>query len=161
MAGALALALTALPAAAAPLDLASIELGQTLACTSKDPTKQLYVVIGRIEPLGGRAAVSVSLYDKAPGSPLPQMAHLPIDLEALGASCAPTTKQSLLISPLFEEGYADWRKAVEAHQAGVVAMSVDDVDDLVRKQVATAKAAEAGKPTATQRPEPQSLDPKS
>ena len=152
----LALAVLPLAAQAAPLDLANIELGQTLACTSTDPTRQLYVVIGRIEPLGGRAAVSVSLYDKAPGSPLPQMAHVPVDLEALGASCAPTTKESLLISPLFEEAYSDWRKAVEAHQAGVVAMSVDDLDTLVRKQVATAKAAEAAKPTATQRPEPKS-----
>ena len=150
MAGAIGLALAAfaLPAAAAPLDLASIELGQTLACTSKDPAKQLYVVIGRIEPLGGRAAVSVRLYDKAPGSPLPQMAHLPIDLEALGASCAPTTKQSLQISPLFDGGYADWRKAVEAHNAGVFTISVDDIDDLVRKQIAA--AAKPGETVSTQ-----------
>ena len=150
----LALAAFALPAAAAPLDLANVELGQTLACTSKDPAKQLYVVIGRIEPLGGRAAVSVSLYDKAPSSPLPQMAHLPIDLEALGASCAPTTKETLQLSPLFEGGYADWRKAVEAHHAGVFTISVDDVDDLVRKQIAAAQAAGPAKPTATQPAEP-------
>jgi hypothetical protein len=143
-------------AQAAPLDLANVELGQTLACTSKDPAKQLYVVVGRIEPLGGRAAVSVSLYDKAPGSPLPQMAHLPIDLEALAATCAPTTRESLLISPLFEGGYADWRKALEVHKAGVFTISIDDIDDLIRKQVAKAAAAAAAKPTATQPPEPRS-----
>jgi hypothetical protein len=150
------LALSAVPAItqAAPLDLASLELGQTLACTSKNPAKQLYVVVGRIEPLGGRAAVSVSLYDKAPGSPLPQMAHLPIDLEALAATCAPTTRESLLISPLFEGGYADWRKALEVHKAGVFTISIDDIDDLIRKQVAKAAAANAAKPTATQPPEP-------
>jgi hypothetical protein len=132
---ALALALPAAASAATP-GLADFSLGQTLACASRDPTRQLYVVIGRIEPLGGRAAVSVSLYDKAPGSPLPQMAHLPVDLEALAASCAPTTQESLSISPLFESAYADWRKAVEAHQAGVFSISVDDIDDLVRKPVA-------------------------
>ena len=142
---ALALSLTLAPtlATAAPLDLADLNLGQTLACASKDPARQLYVVIGRIEPLGGRAAVSVSLYDKQPGSPLPQMAHLPLDLEALAASCTPTTQESLTLSPLFESGYADWRKAVEAHKAGVFSISVDDIDDLVRKQIAGAKPAEA------------------
>ncbi len=141
---ALALILT-LPtlATAAPLGLADLNLGQTLACASKDPAKQLYVVIGRIEPLGGRAAVSVSLYDKQPGSPLPQMAHLPLDLEALAASCAPTATESLTLSPLFESGYADWRKAVEAHKAGTFSISVDDVDDLVRKQMVAARPAEA------------------
>ena len=143
-----------LTASAAPLGLADLNLGQTLACTSKDPAKQLYVVIGRIEPLGGRAAVSVSLYDKQPGSPMPQMAHLPIDLEALAASCAPTTKENLTISPLFDGGYADWRKAVEAHTAGVFTISIDDIDDMVRKQVVAAQAAIAAKPTATQPPEP-------
>jgi hypothetical protein len=144
---ALALAL-ALPAAAwaATPGLADFSLGQTLACASRDPTRQLYVVIGRIEPLGGRAAVSVSLYDKAPGSPLPRMAHLPVDLEALAATCAPTTKESLAISPLFEGAYADWRKAVEAHQAGVFSISVDDIDDLVRKQVAASTPSKPPEP---------------
>jgi len=150
-----AFALTlALPSAAAPVGLADLSLGQTLACASKDPGRKLYVVIGRIEPLGGRAAVSVSLYDKGPGSPLPQMAHLPVDLEALAATCAPTTAESLPLSPLFEGSYADWRKAVEAHQAGVFTLSVDDIDDLVRKQVAAAAAkaaaAKADTPTPTE-----------
>jgi len=144
----LVLALAAAPAvaAAAPLGLAELSLGQTLACASKDPAKQLYVVIGRVEPLGGRAAVSVSLYDKAPGSPLPEVAHLPLDLEAMAASCAPTA-QKLPLNPHFDAAYADWRKAVEAHEAGLLTLSVDDIDDLARKQVAAA----ADKPVETKR----------
>jgi hypothetical protein len=134
----LIVALIAAPSIATAADLT---VGQTLACNSKDPGKQLFAVVGRLDPLGPRTAVSVTIYNRAPGAIPNEMAHIPLDLAALTATCAPTSKVSLPLSGQFEGGYATWRAAVQTQGAGAFTLSIDEIDDMIRQQIAAAQHA--------------------
>ena len=108
-----------------------LKVGDTLACRSADPSKRLFAVVGRLEPFGKGTAASVTLYNLAPGSRLPEVSHLPFDLAALNASCTPSAEVALPQSAEFEGGYATWRKAVEDQKAGVFTVPVDQIEDIL------------------------------
>ena len=124
------------PATIPPAVVGELAVGQTRACLSADPARALHVTIGKIESFGSVGpVVSVTLYNTAPGSPLPGLAHAPIDAKVLVASCPSVERQTLPLSPNFEGGYAEWRKA----NGGVFTISVDQIYDVVLAQVAQAR----------------------
>jgi len=132
----LAFAIAAAPTLAMSTDLS---VGQTLACTSKNSAKQLYAVVGKIDAIGSHTSVSITLRNLAPGAVPPLIDHLPVDLTALTASCTPTAKSQLPLGEHFEEGYARWRSAVDAHQAGAFTVTVDEIDEMIRTQIYSAQ----------------------
>jgi len=136
MSAALALALAPALAQAAPA------VGDTLVCTSRHKDRQLFVVVGRITPYGEKGSVAnVSLVDRAATTRLPQADHLPVDLQMVQASCPRKSATALPLGAHFEDGYAEWRQAFDAGAAGVFALSIDQIDDLL--QGAEPKAAES------------------
>ena len=140
------LALTVLTAAAilAPgLAHANPAVGDTLACQSRHKGRQLYAVVGRITPYGQNGAVaSVSLVDTAAGR-APQGDHIPVDLRMLNASCPVKSLKALPLGAHFEDGYTEWRLAFDAGEAGVFALSIDEIDDILQAQRAKPTTKEA------------------
>jgi hypothetical protein len=125
------LAVLASPAVAAP------KAGETLACLSKDPAKRLYVVVGAVEPFGaGGTVANVTLIDETPGARVPTVAHLPIDAKVLEASCPRPADRPRALAAKFEAGRRQWLDAVRTQNAGVFSITIDQVDDVIRQQVA-------------------------
>ncbi len=127
---AIAAATCLIPAWAVAADL---EVGQTRACQSSGPGKQLYVTIGRIEPYAnGQTVVSVSLFNRAPGAAMPSVAHAPVDANVLSVSCPILADHSIPLSPEFDSGYQQWRTA----QGGVFTIPIDQIYDIGVETVA-------------------------
>jgi len=128
LAGALCLA----PAFASATDT-ELEVGKTLKCLSTGPDRKLYVTIGRIEThTDGLIVVSVSVFNRAQKSGLPELAHAPIDARVLTASCPTPAEAPIPLSPNFDEGYQQWRSA----RGRVFNVSVERIYDFVVEQVA-------------------------
>lgn len=136
------LLLAALLSAVGPAALAAdLAAGQTLACASETPGRQLFAVVGKVEPFGAQTAVGISLYDRTPGARLPMVGHLPVDQEVLASSCKPQTAVTLPISEHFQSGYDDWRAAVAAQKAGVFTLTPDQIENMLLKQLPPATPA--------------------
>lgn len=117
--------------------LAAPKPGDTLACASKDPSKRLYVVVGVVEPFGtDRTVASITLIDETPGSPIPGVAHLPVEAAVLEASCPKRAETARALAPEFESGRQQWLEAVRTQHAGVFTVSIDEIDDMIRQQMA-------------------------
>ena len=135
LAALLAVSTLAAPGAASAADLM---VGQTLACISSYPARTLFAVIGKIEPFGPKGtAVSITLLDRGQGAAMPEIAHVPIDLEALRASC-PRSAESLPLSSNFAAGYAQWRQAADSGTGGVFSISVNQIEDILVAAVSRA-----------------------
>ena len=115
----------------------ALQVGQTRSCLSDGDGKQLFVTVGRIEAFDrDHKVVSVSLFNEAPGSSPPGVAHLPIDADILQASCPAIAIRSLPLSPQFEEGYATWKGA--AH-GGAFTVTVEQIYDMAATTLAKAR----------------------
>jgi len=113
------------------------KIGDTLACTSKDPAKRLYAVVGRIEPFGkDRSAAQITLINETPGAAPGQAAHIPIDLTVLGSSCPKLADTPRKLNPNFAAGRQQWIEA----RGGVFTIPVDEIDEILHDQIARAKA---------------------
>ncbi len=112
------------PAAAGAADLT---VGQTRICSSAEG-RQFVVTVGRIEPFGSDlTAVSVSLFNLAPGAVVQVLAHLPIEAKALEKSCPSLAAAQAPLAAQFEEGYRQWREA----QGGVFSIGIDQIYDVI------------------------------
>jgi len=120
---------------------AAPNVGDTLACTSSNPAKRLFVVVGRIEPFGqGKTAAQITLISETSGTLLPRAAHIPIDLEALRASCPTLADQPRTLDANFESGRQQWLHA----RGGIFTITVDQIDDILQNQVASARSGADG-----------------
>lgn len=118
------LAATLLPTSS----LAEPRVGDTLACSSRDPNQPLAAVVGLVEPYGDRAtAIHVSLYERIGGAWTMRAEHLPFDSRALLASCSRAADQPLPLGAHFEEGRLQWLKAAKDLYAGIFTVPVDQV----------------------------------
>ncbi len=113
---------------------AELAVGQTRACQS-GPEKQLYVTVGAIDYYGeGRAAVSVSIFNKAPNARYPRIAHAPLDADTLTASCPTVVDQPIALAPGYEHAYQRWR----ADPVSAFTLSIEQIYDIVVEQVSKA-----------------------
>ena len=127
------------PAWASSIDV-NFEVGTTLKCHSAKPDRQLYVTVGRVEThTDGLIVASVSIFNRSPKPGLPEVAHAPIDINVLAASC-PAQAASIPLSPYFEDGYREWRNA----KGRVFNVSVDRIYDAVVDQVAKTRQGGQG-----------------
>jgi len=129
--------LIALAALAAAPALAStpLQVGQTRSCLSNGEGKQLFITVGRIEPFDqDHTAVSVSLFNEAPGAQVPGVAHAPIDSVVLETSCPNIATHSFPLSPEFEQGYGQWKDA----NGGLFTVTVDRIYDMAVSAMAKA-----------------------
>ena len=114
---------------------AELQVGQTRACPSEGPGKQLYVTIGAIDYYGeGHAAVSVSIFNRAPNALYPRVAHAPLDADTLTASCPTVVAPPIALAPGFEHAYQRWR----ADPVSAFTISIEQIYDIVVEQVSKA-----------------------
>ena len=110
-----------------PPQAAAFAVGQRYACKSKDPARQIEIVVGRVDewPRGVKV-VSVSLKNAAANTEISDIAHMPFDATALSAACPKLLGSDAPLSPNFEEGYRTWR----GDNGGYYTISADEALDV-------------------------------
>jgi hypothetical protein len=115
---------------------ADFMVGETRACLSGDPSEQLRVTIGRVEPYGkGLTVVHVSLFNKAPAAAFSGIAHAPVEAQVLAKSCPTVEAEVIPLSPMFETGYGQWREA----KGGIFTIPIDQIYEIYVGQVVKAR----------------------
>lgn len=120
----------------------ALQVGETLACTSPRSGDHITIVVGRLDTMGGETVVGISLLNASTDRPPSGAAHLPIELGVLQSTCTRDADEALPLSPDFEEGYRLWRQAVDAGHAGYFTIPVDQIDEMLRAQMAKVKQGE-------------------
>ena len=99
----------------------ALAVGQVWSVRATPPTTAK-VIIGRIEPYGGRTAVSISVIDAPTDHGPVTIAHMPFEERALVASLGQLISTGAAPAPDFEQGYLKWK----LDQGGVFVISVAD-----------------------------------
>lgn len=103
-------------AQAVQANLPNFEPGQEWSIKSTSPTSAK-IIIGRVEPWGGKVCVNVSIVDVpipkgVPGAGgVTEIAHVPFDKIALATSVDRLLVTHVPPSPNFETGYKQWQDA--------------------------------------------------
>lgn len=117
----------------ASADAQELAVGQRWTFGEERPGESL--VIGRIDRVGSDTAVSVSVFrpmsDKIVigGHPLDQsvLAHVPLSKDVLAHEAKTLIESNAMPAEQFEEGYGYWKAAVDAGEAGVFGITVDEI----------------------------------
>jgi hypothetical protein len=100
----------------------ALAVGQVWSIRATPPSSAK-VIIGRIEPYGGKTAVSISVIDAPTDHGPVTIAHLPFEERALVASLGQLISTGVTPPAEFEQGYLKWK----LDQGGVYVISVADV----------------------------------
>jgi hypothetical protein len=104
--------------------------------SNNDDAATLHVVIGKIEQVGGRTVVHVSLTGiRCPSGTTVSLGHAPIDADALSASVDRVVAIGVPTTRGFEQSYGHWK----ADQGGAFTVSVPEIAAQLLKEVGPEK----------------------
>jgi hypothetical protein len=116
-------------------------VGQRWHCTGRDTGETPSLLINQIDshPLGGEI-FHITLYGVRIRNPalagglMTHFAHLPVTRHTLDVSVT-GFEGAQAPDPAYREGYAQWKQAFDAHQAGAFGVSVAEILEIVERGI--------------------------